>query len=366
MKSDDPNRERHSHQRGGVPLLLAATIICLGLAEIAIRGLFSETAFLDARTDEFWLTLLDSRLRSGQWPTDIEHDPRLGWRMKPKWSDGGIRHNSFGYRSDVEFAEQSEHPRIVAIGDSFTYGLGVANEATYASVLASMTGVEVINAGVNGYGIDQAVLLWEHEASIFDPDVVVLGYFVDDFNRNVLTLRDGGAKPYFARDESSAFRVHGVPVPPLEELRANGALEPSGQLRIWQALAHVKRLVMRKLGHHLMGPTDERVAISEHVLQRLSRSVARSGARLLVVIIDHCFDGTDESLWIEREILASCRNLDIDCLNVADAMRGPSYESFYLDNCHWSESGHRFAAERIAEALVPLREGAASVADSSL
>ena len=49
--------------------------------------------------------------------------------------------------------------RVLAIGDSYTYGAEVNAEQTYSEQLEKLLpGSEVINMGVSAYGIDQAVI----------------------------------------------------------------------------------------------------------------------------------------------------------------------------------------------------------------
>lgn len=79
--------------------------------------------------------------------------------------------------------------RIVALGDSFTFGFGVAEEESYPVVLerilnGSPSGrrrrYEVLNLGVVGYNTrDEAVVL-ERRALPLDPRAVILGYVLND------------------------------------------------------------------------------------------------------------------------------------------------------------------------------------------
>ena len=124
---------------------------------------------------------------------NVELDRRLGWTMRPNRADGLETTNSRGIRSDREFTHERTPgtKRLIVLGDSFTYGLGVTNDATYSARLeAKIAELEVINMGVNGYGTDQQCLYWLREGRPYAPDAVLIGIYVPDFHRNGLSVRE--------------------------------------------------------------------------------------------------------------------------------------------------------------------------------
>ncbi len=75
--------------------------------------------------------------------------------------------------------------RIAALGDSHTFGHGVADDETWSAVLertldSAAMPVEVMNCGVNGYDADQVVALLDKRVLAWDPDLVVYGFFCND------------------------------------------------------------------------------------------------------------------------------------------------------------------------------------------
>jgi len=335
---------------GNLLTLVVSLLIAAGVAEFAIRLIVPEYQFVEG--DEHFKARLRVMPRSDSELANVHFDSGLGWRMTPFWEERGVHHNSHGYRSPHEFETGSQGLRIVTIGDSFTYGLGVEDGETYSAILEEASGAEVINTGVNAYGLDQSLLLWEREAKQLNPDIVILGYYTDEFNRNSLTVRSG-AKPYFVYDEArQEFQLSGVPVPTIEELASNGGLESEKKLRIWQLLTYSKDRFVEKLGMFDSADRDLRARLGDYLLKRLRDSVEESGARFLVLVIGDHVDGIEENIWIEKKIMESCRVNGIDCLNIAVEMRKHDFQSFYLSsNGHWSELGHRFAAAAIVDAL---------------
>ena len=74
---------------------------------------------------------------------------------------------------------------VLALGDSLTYGTGASAEASYPTVLAELTGWNVVNAGVPGDTSAQALarlpaLLAEHR-----PKLVIVSIGGNDFLRKL-------------------------------------------------------------------------------------------------------------------------------------------------------------------------------------
>jgi len=84
--------------------------------------------------------------------------------------------------------------RILCLGDSMTWGWGVAEEQAFPAILGQQlqrhypdTNIQIINAGVPFYGTNDEVALLKHRIVEFDPDIVVLQFnAVDDFEQNRL------------------------------------------------------------------------------------------------------------------------------------------------------------------------------------
>lgn len=74
--------------------------------------------------------------------------------------------------------------RIVALGDSFTFGMAVELEETWPKQLESRLNrdrrTEVINFGVMGYDTTQEAETLREKAMNFHPDLVVIGYCLND------------------------------------------------------------------------------------------------------------------------------------------------------------------------------------------
>ncbi len=146
-------------------------------------------------------------------------DPITGWSAEPGAEgrsynevyeyDVEVKINDLGLRSPENIGyEKSEGVyRILVLGDSFTEAIQVALEETFGQQLARILNeegcrVEVINAGVGGWGNDQELLWLKNEGYKYHPDLIILQIFPrNDFMNNYQPLEaanmGANLKPYF-------------------------------------------------------------------------------------------------------------------------------------------------------------------------
>ncbi|TRX55721.1 arylesterase [Thalassomonas sp. M1454] len=75
--------------------------------------------------------------------------------------------------------------KILAFGDSLTFGKGVNKNQSYPTVLADLTGLTVINAGVSGETTEQGLLRLPGLLDKHQPDLVILLEGGNDILRNI-------------------------------------------------------------------------------------------------------------------------------------------------------------------------------------
>ena len=139
--------------------------------------------------------------RPPQHPLDIYTDsqnPRLLYRLRAhehvlydglmvKLPVTTILTNSRGFRdSDWSREKPAGTSRIVILGDSMAFGLGVEQDQTFPSVLENMLQregerYEVLNMAVPGYNTLQEVELFREEGSFYEPDQTILQSLANDW-----------------------------------------------------------------------------------------------------------------------------------------------------------------------------------------
>jgi lysophospholipase L1-like esterase len=120
--------------------------------------------------------------------TNLPHVHRRNARVQ--WDGSSYEVDSHGWRGP-EFKPDygADELRIVAIGDSCTFGKGVEETETWPRqlerVLQARLGpsrrVRVANLGVNGYSSRDYLEVLETQALALKPEVVIVGYCLNDF-----------------------------------------------------------------------------------------------------------------------------------------------------------------------------------------
>jgi hypothetical protein len=147
-------------------------------------------------------------------------DEILGIKLPGK--SGG--HDQWGFRNKSVPATAE----IVSIGDSHTYGNTARMKESWPSVLGRLTGSNVYNLGMGGYGPNQYHYLLETKALRLKPRIIVCGlYMGDDF--------DNAFRITYGLNHWSSLRRGGVgTVDP--DIWEKGAVTPSAwhkKVRIW-------------------------------------------------------------------------------------------------------------------------------------
>ncbi len=138
--------------------LLAIAIVTIALAEISLRVLH--------RFQPQFIFYDDSYNR---------------WRRTPGAQDMDIKLNTLGFKDEEFSAKQPDVYRIVALGDSFSYG-NVPHRYNFLTVLENRLSpagrAEVLNMGIPGTGPLDYLNLFAKEGLPLDPDAVLVTFFV--------------------------------------------------------------------------------------------------------------------------------------------------------------------------------------------
>ncbi|MEW6365243.1 MAG: hypothetical protein AB1714_11485 [Acidobacteriota bacterium] len=161
--------------------ILVSAAVGFAICEVAVRLIVPQQTYSSL------VTLVGHQWRSGDFipltlrPNSVVKEPS----MEDPGSWVTVTTNSMGLRGrEAAFAKPPGTKRILALGDSYTFGLFVADDASYPAVLESLyrregKNVEVVNAGfADGYSPDEQYAWLVNAGMKFKPDVVTYGFFV--------------------------------------------------------------------------------------------------------------------------------------------------------------------------------------------
>lgn len=132
---------------------------------------------------------------------EFEVDRETYWRVRANQSDNrppATHVNSQGFRGIRDVGEkQPGQTRVFVLGDSYTWGQGVADDQTYSAQLEAASDglLDVINGGTPGWGVFQFQARLRRWIDDIDPDVIVVLIITMDVLR----------QPYASKEEEEAF-----------------------------------------------------------------------------------------------------------------------------------------------------------------
>ena len=344
---------------------LVSLLATLAAGEFGLRAYDALTGRAPPKLDESveleWQWALD-HLSGAAKPDPIDSfHPTLGYVVAPSVRRADIRTNSAGMRAEREYAlaRTPGVPRLLLVGDSYTFGWEVSNEHAWAEVLNReyLPDWEVLNFGVPGYGTDQALLAYETLGAPYQPDVVVLGFFVRDFFRNLRHFHSY-LKPKFDLTQDGGLRLDpGTLLPPDELL----GLYRSGQRSIggWgysHLLSKIVCTLQRTRQTRDLDASKDSVRLLGAILERFRDEVRARGGKPFFLVFPERLDKHLGTYWEEIDHLAmeQARRLQIPALSLTptfteEERRAPDVP---LNPHHLSIEGNRVAAKALHAALV--------------
>ncbi len=205
-------------------LLGVSLAMTLGLLELVLRVFFA--------VPPTWVEPQTRHLES----------PLAGWVLPPSSDsytiDAPVHVNALGLRDEeMPLAKPPGTRRVLCLGDSFTFALGVRLEDLYVKQLErrlaasdAAADFQVINAGVAGYNTRQELITYQTLGVALDPDLVVLGFYWNDLVGNADPIPDLATTPRIvagAQGQHEARAQHWIPAPLRNALRRSVLLYKS-------------------------------------------------------------------------------------------------------------------------------------------
>jgi lysophospholipase L1-like esterase len=287
-----------------------------------------------------------------------EHKPNFVGRWDGTWYEI----NSKGMRGpEYEPEYTDEEYRVVAIGDSCTFGKGVLEEDTWPRQLERLLQAEmpdrkvmVANLGVNGYASTHYRRMFMKKGLREQPHLVVIGFNINDFP-NITARVD---KEVFQGKKSLRSRIPG----PIREGLGGTAIfrwlrstwYHMNREKDWAAMERVAAQAVKGLGPESTGESQR---VVRDVLEAAQDSGAEVGVFLFpyesMVYLDSYNDSPGKRL--ERIV----ERFDIPVVGVSGRFReevrktDPPVQLFLRgDRYHPNAKGYTIVAEALVEELL--------------
>jgi len=316
-------------------------------------------------------------------------DDLLGWTVgRSRRSEDGLYFSSVeGIRSPragMKFAIVPTKRRIALVGDSYTFGLEVQYEGTWGHLLELALGPEfqVLNFGVDGYGVDQAYLRYRRDVLSWHPDIVIFGVIEDDLRRTMgvygfLTFPNAAMpfpKPRFVMT-GHTLDLFNIPLPTPDSLFAKDFItelpfieydqsfhSSEWEWRFYHHAYSIRFLLSRYPRWPVLGPaiSDEAMKSVNGEIFRLFVRLAREEGSTPVIVyfpsrFDFVSDGTAPSrpTRVAKQVLRDNR---IAYLDVTDCVRGVSPAERFL-RLHYSRVANAAVARCLADSIREVSRG---------
>lgn len=181
-------------------LLSISITISLLTSELLVRVFKPQLTFINAETLSFDCFAKDPIL-----PFSLQKNHKCRMKYYLGDFDTYATLNSQGYRGkEFNIEKDQGKTRILILGDSITFGHGVADEETFPyqleTILKTYGDVEVINAGyASGFTTDTYYLYLKERGLKLKPDIVILSLFVmndiSDLNETIWEKIDENGLP---------------------------------------------------------------------------------------------------------------------------------------------------------------------------
>jgi hypothetical protein len=343
-------------RRGAAEVLLlgGALAVSLPLAELVLRAAAPQGLPSQEKVRSFVI--------EGMYVADA----RAGYRLTPGFSgrlerEGYVTDfsiNAVGLRGD-EIGPKTK-PRVLALGDSMTWGWGVPQGEEWIHAVGRevtrLGGPEVqsLNGGVNGYGTANELARLEELGPEVSPDLVLLGFFPNDYADNLL----GATDAYTVRD-GYLFDLASE-----EWFHEHWLARHSHLWRLWAAAWETYRVnkggvPSARLGRLMRAEElQQGMELSSEYILRMATVTRSLGARFAVVWLPpvaYTLAGRrPRDIPLQAELqrrVTAAGILSLDLLPTLTAE--PAREGLYLPrDGHFSARGHRVAGRSVGSWVV--------------
>ena len=276
-----------------------------------------------------------------------------------------VRINSLGVRgAEIAAATPGGFGRVLVLGDSFGFGVGLDEDHTVAAFLQHQFAIDHVKADVtsmslSGYSTDQELILFKEAGARLSPKIVLLLMCDNDFEENTRDFEYlSYYKPYFTLAGASLV-AHNSPVPRLTagqrvRLRLGQDSELWNFVRSRESATPAFQAVLNLFEVAIPRTTaDDPYALTAALLRELRHEVESAGGRLVIVNAAQRGEHIERFVRLRRHYL---RPEGFNFMRMEDTLEParlaePTKRWDFPKDRHWDADASALAAEAIYEHL---------------
>jgi hypothetical protein len=349
---------------------------------LVLLGLFFAVSVLELAVRVLPLPMLPVPLRQLVHELEVRSqklsnpDPQLRHVIRPRtdylftWRDF-----SFRLKTNLNFSNAGFRGGTlggpawaVAVGDSFTFGHGVNQEATWVARLAGITTREIVNLGVPRWGPQQYTRSLEKYGIPLKPKVIFWCLFANDLSDSIIFER-------WLRGRSDRFslgrflRTHTVTFAIFRRLRV--------YLRAGSEDVNLREVSLRfnsKIVRANLNAESKRFSAAWPLATREIETAYRESQAAKATFVLLYFPSKEQVYWdsikeqakslesfdastdnLSRATLEFCQSRHLLCLDLTPALRKRALRReklYFTIDGHWNEHGHDAVAREIYSFLL--------------
>ncbi len=322
--------------------------------------------------------------------SSLEPHKTYGYRLKPnsktrlRWQsyDYTVESNALGFPGPLYDEEKKESVyRIMVTGDAFASAEGVDTPKSWPRLLENELNsdggieVQVLNFSITGWGPNQYASVISDYAPKFSPDIIIVGFFVNEFFDVKISNDNFIASIGFHKPNQSG----------VESYMRLSHLREWIRINIKDSLKELIRNKPNPTGYFFgyfqslerknYEPMSAGAELIELRLKSILQTARKINARVLTVLVPSAaqvcnpatlkyfpvgidLSDTDRFDLNQPQLLAKklFEKLDIKYLDLREVLLNVAHlEPYQTHNMHWTEFGHRVVAQHIAQYIIQHR-----------
>jgi hypothetical protein len=272
--------------------------------------------------------------------------------------------NSHGWRGE----ELDQRPKIMTLGDSFTFGFPVSLDKTYPSIMESFFArngfeLQVVNLGQVDRGPDQYWADYHYNKEVIKPMLITIGFYEkNDFiiSSSIININESGKLNFVRYEPSDSYSIlriilQGRTYDLLSQYSHFCTLLQTGIFYIthWSELDNYRanRSLFAEKQQQYKGhpPYPKMLAFTLKIFQGLLIEAQNDNVPVVFFVIPEEYPHIYTSI-----LLQELKNNGAHVVDLRKEFEKRGLKNFYYsrDDDHWNEYGHALAAKLLTEYIL--------------